>query len=374
VLVVEPAGNLWGSERALLDLIDSALGLSFGVCCPPRSPIIGELERRGIPVFPYFLAELHRGPRWRRLQAAFGVLRASLRFRPALIHLNQSGAYRVVRLAADALRLPVVCHVRIFEDAAYLAGVSPDPRRLRAMIAISGTVEAELRRHHQLDAIPVSCIYDAYAPETKSQPRGRREPKIACVGRITPIKGQKMLIDALGLTPGLPPGSECLVAGDGEPDHLAELKAQSERAMIRVRWLGFLRDVSSLLQESSVLACPSSREPLGRVIFEGWDAGAVPVVFRGAGGAAEIVDAARGGILYDEQSPAALGAALRTALALPEEEAERLIANGRRWMQENCNPAAYGAAISQLFAAALEKPVHGGGRPAAPIAPERVKP
>ena len=32
-----------------------------------------------------------------------------------------------------------------------------------------------------------------------------------------------------------------------------------------------------------VLACPSHREPLGRVVFEAWDAGAVPVVFAGAG-------------------------------------------------------------------------------------------
>lgn len=356
ILIVEPAGNLWGSERALLDLIDSAPGLKFGVCCPPNSPIILELERRGVEVFPYFLPNLHRKGRWSRLRAAFGVLHAFSRFRPAVIHLNQSGSYRVVQFAARLLRIPIVCHVRIFEDCGYLARVLPDPRLLRGIIAVSVAIETELRRQPQLAAIPIHCLYDAYAATPAPPNRGIREPRLACVGRITPLKGQAVLLESLARTTGFPPSTECAFVGDGDAAYVSELKKASGTGSVRVRWLGFLRHVSPLLATASVLVCPSHREPLGRVIFEGWDAGLVPVVFAGAGGAAEIVQAAQGGIIYAEQSPAALGGALLTALALSEREAERLVANGREWMRANCNLEAYGNTISRLFAAALEAP------------------
>ena len=100
VLIVEPAGELWGSERALLDLIDSAKDLEIAVCCPPSTPLCAELVRRDVRIAPYFVAGLHQKSRWRRAQAALGVIRACMTFRPDVVHLNQSGAYRVALPAA----------------------------------------------------------------------------------------------------------------------------------------------------------------------------------------------------------------------------------------------------------------------------------
>lgn len=337
-LIIESAGGLWGSERALIDLIESAPALEVAVCCPPDTPLAAELERRGVRVLPWFIERLHEKSRWRRLQAAFGVLRACLAFRPDVIHLNQSGAYRVTLPAARLLNLPVVCHVRIFEDAAYLAGCNPDPRRLKGVIAISGAIEDEIRSFPSLKAIPVHRIYDAYAPAPAGKAR-RVASRIACVGRVTPIKGQEVLLAALPQVDG-----ECLIVGDGEPDYVASLKAMGGE------WVGFVDDVTALLRTCRALACPSHREPLGRVIFEAWDAGAVPVVYAGAGGAAEVVTAADGGIVYPEQTPDSLAAALNAALALTDKEAARLTANGRAWMEANCRPEPYGRAIAAVLA------------------------
>jgi glycosyltransferase involved in cell wall biosynthesis len=108
-------------------------------------------------------------------------------------------------------------------------------------------------------------------------------------------------------------------------------------------------DILPLLQTSSVLAFPSHRETLGRVIFEAWDAGAIPVVFSGSGGAAEIVAAAKGGILYEEQTPESLARVLRDALELDQEQRAVLIGNGRSWMAENCNPEMYGEMLSEIL-------------------------
>jgi glycosyltransferase involved in cell wall biosynthesis len=345
ILVIEPAGGLWGSERALLDLIASAPTLQFAVCGPPHTPLCAELQRRGIPLFPWFVERLHEKPRWRRAQAALGVLRACMAFRPDAIHLNQTGAWRVALPAAMLLRLPLIAHVRIFEDVAYLAERRPSPAQLGAVVAISGAVEQELRRRPELAAIPVHRLLDAYQSQPEAAPVARHPHRLACVGRITTIKGQELLLQALAEAEALS-DAECLLIGAGEPEVVQPLKARSPRQVV---WCGVAANVPELLRSCNVLVCPSHREPLGRVIFEAWDAGAVPVVFAGSGGAAEVVSAADAGLLYTEQTPAALGQAIVAALALPPAEHARLIANGRAWLLANCSPQHYGQAITRVF-------------------------
>ena len=344
-LIIEPAGGLWGSERALLDLIESAHDLEIAVCCPPGTPLVGELEKRRVTVFPWLVERLHKKPRWRRAQAALGVLRACLAYRPEVIHINQSGAWRVTLPAAIVFNLPVVCHLRIFEDAAYLAERRPNPQRLKAIIAISRAVEEEIRAFKALDIIPVHRIYDAYSRARIAAVENRVRNRIACVGRVNPIKGQEVFLESISLNATIVDTS-CFIIGDGEPDYLAQLKSSSPPG---VQWRGYVDNVSNLLRTCGVLACPSHREPLGRVIFEAWDAGAVPVVFAGAGGAAEAVAAADGGILYDTQSPQALANALARAIALDELEVNRLIANGRAWLAVNCSVGPYGRAVTEVL-------------------------
>jgi glycosyltransferase involved in cell wall biosynthesis len=354
VLVIEAAGNLWGSERALLDLLQGLKTVKVAVCCPPGRPLIAELDKLHIRQLPYYVYGLDRKSRWHRLRAALGIVYACLKFRPQVIYLNQSGSYKISLLAATILHLPIVSHVRIFEDARYLAQQGPGPRRLRALIAISAAVEQEIRQYSTLDSIDVHCIHDAYAP--RSQPGGSqaRDARIACVGRVVPIKGHDVLIGALGLLKPVVPELKCLIVGAGERAFIRALehKAQDTGATELLEWLGFHEDVETLLGTCSVLVCPSHREPLGRVIFEAWHAGAVPIVFAGSGGAAEIVAASRGGLIYDEQTPEALAGALHDALALGEDARARLIENGRSWMRSHCDPIEYGKAIADILASA----------------------
>lgn len=350
VLIVEPAGNLWGSERALLDLVDAARDLDIAVCCPPGAPLKVELERRRIRTLPWFIAELHRKPRWRRLQAALGVIRACITFRPDVIHLNQSGAYRTALPAASLLNLPVVCHVRIFEDVAYLAERISIPQRLKALIAISGAVETEIRRFPTLRTVPVHRIYDAYTRAAGVVGVKQQASRFACVGRITPIKGQDVLLRALQITSLFEGEVEGLIVGDGEVDYVRLLREmEPAKGPVRVTWTGFLADVAPLLQTCRVLVCSSHREPLGRVIFEAWDAGATPVVFAGAGGAAEVVLASGGGLLYAQQTPESLARTLAEALRMSESERSRLVANGRAWMTKHCAPESYGRALAAVL-------------------------
>jgi glycosyltransferase involved in cell wall biosynthesis len=112
--------------------------------------------------------------------------------------------------------------------------------------------------------------------------------------------------------------------------------------------------VTPVLATAAVLACPSHREPLGRVVLEAWDAGCLPVVYAGSGGAAEVVGASGGGLIYESQTPDCLAAALSRALSTPAAERARMVSKGRTWARANCDAEAYGRALAAIFAGGRE--------------------
>lgn len=359
VLVIEAAGLLWGSERALIDLVAGPSECEFAVCCPPRTPLADELARLGVRVFPHFVANSHRKGRLRRLQAALGVFWACLRFRPQVLHLNQAGALRIALPAAALLGLPMTAHIRLFEEIPYLAARRPDPARLRAVVAISKAVADEVKAAPDLAGLRIVQIYDPYAlPEVEPSNGSRDNTRVVCAGRIEPMKGQERLLDALQALRDDGVSVDGHIAGEGAGDYVDRLKARAAAGGTPCTWLGFVADVPALLRSAGVLACPSERETLGRVVLEAWAAGAVPVVFGGSGGAAEIVREAGGGIIYDEQTPVALADGLRRALNLGASERAAMLARGRDWLAANCSPAS----VRTAFCTILEESAARAGR------------
>ena len=352
VLIIEPAGNLWGSERALLDLLGGLKDLDVAICCPPNTALQSQLYERRTRIFPYFICDLHKKSKLQRVKAAVGVLRACLQWRPDVIYLNQAGVYGTVYPVAQVLRLPIVAHVRIFEDVHYLARHARGTTRLRGLIAISHAVDSEIAKEPLLARIPRHCIYDGYKrAEISSEIATKRaHNSIACVGRIVPIKGQDIVIGAMNLLGSEGLVFECLMVGDGDAKYLANLKRASPPS---VQWLGFVEDVVSLLRNTTLLVCPSRLEPLGRVIFEAWDAGAVPIVCAKSGGAAEVLMASAGGILYEQPTPESLAAGLCRCLSLDIRTRQQMIENGRAWLKENCDPLSYGKAVSEVLCKAV---------------------
>ncbi|MBI5800788.1 MAG: glycosyltransferase [Verrucomicrobia bacterium] len=357
MLVLESAGNLWGSERVLLDMLASLDGMDVAVCCPPATPIVAELARLRIRVLETFIERLHEKSRFTRLAALLGLIRACAAHRPDLLYLNQAGCYRIARVAARLFRIPIVVHVRIFEDAEYLARLAPASHELHGIIAISQSIAEEIAKHPSLRGLPVHTIYDAYAspPGADAVPATSppaSSPQIACVGRIVPIKGQDVLLEALAWRQAQGLATRCAMVGSGE-EYWAELQRKTAALGLTdsVAWLGFQREPLATLRQCSVLVVPSHREPLGRVIFEAWDTGCVPVAFAGSGGAAEVLAASQGGILYPSQTAEDLGHAIERALTLGTEERAEFIRRGKLWMNEHCAPASHATAMREVFLA-----------------------
>ncbi|MEL6231543.1 MAG: glycosyltransferase [Cyanobacteria bacterium J06627_3] len=110
--------------------------------------------------------------------------------------------------------------------------------------------------------------------------------------RLSPWKGQHVLIDALQYCPN---NVTALLVGDalfGEQDYVHQLHRQIESLNLehRVRFLGFRSDIPQLMAACDLVTHTSTApEPFGRVIVEAMLCG-TPVAAAAAGGAVELID------------------------------------------------------------------------------------
>lgn len=191
-------------------------------------------------------------------------------------------------------------------------------------------------------------------------------PLVGCFSRLSPWKGQQVLLEALVRVPG----THALLVGGalfGEEDHQASLRERAVHLGIddRVHFLGFRRDIPALMLACDVVAHTSvAAEPFGRVIVEGMLAGK-PVIATRAGAAPEIIEDRRSGLLVTPGDADALAGALLELQHHPE-AAVRLAQQGR----ERANAMFTLPTILQQFANGLLElrvPVS----QAAPVLPSR---
>jgi glycosyltransferase involved in cell wall biosynthesis len=144
-----------------------------------------------------------------------------------------------------------------------------------------------------------------------------REEKRFVIGlfsRLTPWKGQHILLEALAF---LPDHFCALVVGDAlfseDKDYVSCLYKQTESLGLkeRVCFLGFREDVWELMACCDVLVhCSVLAEPFGRVVVEGMATGK-PMVAVNAGGVPEIIDDQRTGLLVPSGDASALANAVQ---------------------------------------------------------------
>lgn len=143
------------------------------------------------------------------------------------------------------------------------------------------------------------------------------------LGRLHPNKGFDVLLEALARAPGI----HLWIAGEGPEDAALRARAASLGVEGRVRFLGWRRDVASLLAASDMLACPSRHEPLGNVVIEAW-AHRRPVVAAASQGPRQLLRDGETGLLVPVEDADALARAM-SALAADPDRAAALAAAGR---------------------------------------------
>lgn len=364
VMILEPTGNLWGSERVLLEFLAVFPFSSWqaGVYYPGDSPIARELARFPIVRFPRFERNLHLKGRGRRMRAVVRFLAACWKFRPDLLYVNQIGGTPYALFVGRLLRIPVVTHVQWHEDPQNVISWRANPRSLPKIVCVSHYLRGLFPPGHIVLAEQLVSVYDPYIPRCDwNAPVGATIPDseatVICVARLDRHKGQDVLLEALGALrrEGRPVKALFLGEARSGDDFGAQLQELTTHLGLEddVTWGGTQAKVLPFIAKCVALVLPSHLEAFGRVVLEAWDAGTIPIVWQGSGGPAESVRRSGGGLLYEKQDGASLAGALKQVLAMTGEEREAMIQQGRNWMLENCDSGIYTRTITTLWEEAV---------------------
>ena len=267
----------------------------------------------------------------RDLRALVTLVRLMRRERPAIVHTHTSKAGFTGRLAARLARVPAVIHQphgHIFygyygraRTAAYVGLERVAARWSDRLITLTDReidehLALRIGRRSQFVTIP-SGVPTA---ELRARAPGRATARnalglpaeafvVVAVGRLVPVKGFDLLVQAMPALLAAVPGAQAIVVGDG-PEHEA-LASLAERLGVRgrVRLHGPSADVVEILAAADVLAAPSHNEGMGRSLVEAMALG-VPIVGAAVGGIPSVVGADEAGRLVPPDDAGALAAAL----------------------------------------------------------------
>ncbi|MGH7396665.1 MAG: glycogen synthase [Candidatus Rokuibacteriota bacterium] len=209
--------------------------------------------------------------------------------------------------------------------------------RADRVIAVSAQMRTDITTHFRVDPDRVVVIHNGVDAEAFARTEGREAlarhgvlpPYVLFVGRISEQKGIFQLLEAARALPeGVP-----LVLCASSPD-TPELRSRLEAAVAgrpEIRWINAMLPVPEVVQlysHAAVFVCPSIYEPFGLINLEAMACG-TPVVASRVGGIPEVVVDGETGWLVEPADTAALGQALRHALADPG-RARRMGEAGRR--------------------------------------------
>jgi glycosyltransferase involved in cell wall biosynthesis len=190
---------------------------------------------------------------------------------------------------------------------------------------------------------------DRYAYK-RPQPNGAA----VIVARLSPEKDIATLLRAVALVVQSAPEFRLNIAGDGPCRVELQQLAASLNLTNQVQFLGEVRDIPSLLGQSSMFVLPSQTEGISLTILEAMARG-LPVVATSVGGNPEIVVNAESGLLVPSREPAALAEGILRVWQDPD-EAQRMGHIGRARAEEHFNIRKMVASYEALYETAPQLP------------------
>lgn len=253
---------------------------------------------------------------------------------PHLVHVTDS--WTMGMLAAWAARVPrviVTHHTPELPRKDNLVGRALWRLAWRSRPEVIYTSESDRRtdgRGLRSHVVPLGIHLERFASAEPALTGDER--LVGNVARLSPQKGQSVLLDAAPLVLRRHPDVRFVLVGDGELRQ--ELERQASRLGIadRVLFTGARTDVPELLASFSVFALPSLYEGLCYAVIEAQAAG-VPVVATGVGGVRETVVPGETGVRCEVGDPVSLADGIVRVLDDPA-EARRLAEEARRRVRE----------------------------------------
>jgi glycosyltransferase involved in cell wall biosynthesis len=181
-------------------------------------------------------------------------------------------------------------------------------------MAAMGMPEDKIRVHY------TGVDLDRFRPTDRSAAKRRlgvEGPLIVTPGNLVPLKGQRLVVEALAQVPE----ATLLLAGEGPERRALEALIAALGLGTRARLLGTVppESMPELLAAADLMALPSEREGLANVWIESLASG-TPILIADVGGAREVLDRAEAGRLVAREA-GAIAAAAREMLASPPDRA-----------------------------------------------------
>jgi len=285
-----------------------------------------------------------------------------------LLHLHALFSFSTAAAARAARRAGVPYVVRplgtldsygMTQRRRWLKAVSMafvERRILEHAAAVHFTSEAEALEARRLGIGWREAIIPLAAPTiTRRADAGRFErlrggPCLLYLSRLDPKKNLEGLLQACALLVPEFPGLRLLVAGDGAPAYVQQLKLLAQRLGLepRVIWAGHLEGdaKSQAFAAADAFVLPSFSENFGIAAAEALSAGLPCVLAEGVAIAKEVAQAGAGSCVGP--TPQALAEALRRIMAEPQTRAA-MSANAVRLAADRYSVDAMGRALTQLY-------------------------
>jgi glycosyltransferase involved in cell wall biosynthesis len=279
------------------------------------------------------------------------------RHRPSIVHTHLVHADFHGLPAAKLARVPVLASTKhgfnpFRSSRAFAVADRTIGRLARIHIAISNGLADYLARTEGFAASEFDVVHYGVDPGPEPELYAGDVPRLAVIGRLVPIKGHAVLLEAVAAVRRTLPSLEVEIAGAGPLD--AELRARAQELGLEksVRFLGQIPSVTELMERAAVVVVPSLGEGFGMVALEAMERGRA-VVASATGGLSEIVADGETGVLVPAGDVDALAEGI-LSLAADLPRALEMGSRGRRravakFPQERCT-----ARIEVLYRAALD--------------------
>ncbi len=294
-------------------------------------------------------ANVHAGSLvwWRGLKDPMGAWKfwSSLRAQKFdIVHLHFGGR-SVVSLGRSATHAKIVRHLhgRVLEPQG-LTPINVSARGLDAVVAVSKSVADRV-----IDG-PARVIYAGLPLSPGSSPPphpATSEIVIGTAGRLVELKGIEYLIRATAALQSEFPALRLEIAGAGP--HRAKLEAEVARAGLneRVKFLGWIDDISSILPRWTVFVMPSLEEGFPIAALDAMAAG-LPVIASSVGGVPELIEDEKYGWLVPPRDVQALTTRLRLLLC-NRELRESVGAAAYARVRDHFNAAQMASSFGRLY-------------------------
>ncbi len=182
-----------------------------------------------------------------------------------------------------------------------------------AVIAISEAVKDHLINDFKVDPDKVFLIesgidLEAFTPFDEGEKKERRqrynlgdEPIVGIVARLSDVKGQDILVEAMRRVVAHVPDAKLLLVGEGKMESMLRDQVARFNLADHVRFFAIVNRTQEMLSLFDIFAMPSRQEGLGLSIMEAQASG-LPVVASRVGGIPSLIEDGRTGILVDPEN------------------------------------------------------------------------